>query len=74
MEWRQFIRVSFVGSDLSRGEFSQEQWRQCVWHKVNLTHVDLDGVDIRYVDFTGVQICDWQQEQLLNQLGIVVLS
>lgn len=73
--WRgaNLIGVSFKGSDLSRGEFSSEQWQQAIFNEANLCHVDLDNVDVRRVSLEGVQICDWQQEQLLGNLGIVVL-
>ncbi|MBN7827933.1 fluoroquinolone resistance protein, partial [Bowmanella dokdonensis] len=39
----------------------------------NLSHSELDGLDPRRVDLTGVQICAWQQEQLLEQLGLIVM-
>jgi fluoroquinolone resistance protein len=39
----------------------------------NLCHVDLTGLDIRRVSVAKVTICDWQQEQLLEPLGVVVL-
>jgi fluoroquinolone resistance protein len=39
----------------------------------NLCHCELDGLDPRRIDLTGVKICAWQQEQLLEPLGLVVL-
>lgn len=65
---------SFKGSDLSRGEFTAEQWEQAQWNDANLSHVDLNGLDIRRITLTGVIICQWQQEQLLSNLGLVVVS
>ena len=38
----------------------------------NLCHVDLNGLDPRYVSVKGVMICDWQQEQLLASFGLIV--
>ncbi|PSW56272.1 Qnr family pentapeptide repeat protein [Photobacterium leiognathi] len=67
------LATSLKGSDLSRGEFSSEHWQQCMFEGADLCHVDLEGVDIRRVNLQGVKICDWQQEQLLSQLGIIVL-
>lgn len=65
--------VSFEGSDLSRGEFSQEQWPQANWKSCNLSHIELDGLDIRRVSLQGAMICQWQQEMLLEQLGIITI-
>ena len=40
---------------------------------VILTHSELNGLEPRKVDLTGVKICSWQQEQLLEQLGLIVI-
>jgi fluoroquinolone resistance protein len=29
----------------------------------NLSHSELNGLDPRKVELSGVKICDWQQEQ-----------
>ncbi|CAG9296282.1 Qnr family pentapeptide repeat protein [Celerinatantimonas diazotrophica] len=65
--------ASFKGSDLSRGVFSKDCWEQFQIQDCDLTHSQLYGLDPRKVDLTGVKICSWQQEQLLEQLGIIVL-
>ncbi|WP_399425480.1 Qnr family pentapeptide repeat protein [Vibrio campbellii] len=65
--------ASFKGSDLSRGEFSKEQWGSFNVEESDLTHVDLEGLDIRRVSLYGVKICDWQQEQLLAPFGLIVI-
>ncbi len=39
----------------------------------DLSHSELDGLDPRRVDLTGVKICSWQQEQLLAPLGVIVM-
>ncbi|TVO35685.1 Qnr family pentapeptide repeat protein [Vibrio algivorus] len=65
--------VSFEGSDLSRGEFSSEQWSQVNWKSCNLAHVELEGLDIRTVNLKGVMICQWQQEMLLEHLGVITI-
>ncbi|WP_295894007.1 Qnr family pentapeptide repeat protein [uncultured Vibrio sp.] len=65
--------ASFKGSDLSRGEFSPEQWGTFGMEQADLTHVELEGLDIRRVSMYGVKICDWQQAQLLEPFGLVVL-
>jgi fluoroquinolone resistance protein len=67
------LGATFKGSDLSRGEFSPEAWGQFDMTECNLCHVDLTGLDIRRVSVAKVTICDWQQEQLLEPLGVVVL-
>ncbi|PSW22240.1 Qnr family pentapeptide repeat protein [Photobacterium sanctipauli] len=67
------VGASFKGSDLTNGEFSQEAWGQFDLTGANLSHVDLTGLDPRRVSLDGVTICDWQQAQLLEPLGIIVL-
>lgn len=66
-------QASFKGSDLSRGEFSSDSWQQFDMQFCDLSHCELYGLDPRRVNLNGVKICDWQQEQLLEPLGIVVL-
>ncbi len=65
--------ASFKGADLSRGEFSPEQWGSFNIEESDLTHVDLEGLDIRRVSLYGVKICDWQQEQLLSPFYLIVI-
>lgn len=65
--------TSLKGSDLSRGSFSEDAWGQFRMQDANLCHCELEGLDPRRVDLTGVKICGWQQEQLLEPLGLVVL-
>jgi fluoroquinolone resistance protein len=65
--------ASLKESDLSRGSFSGDIWGQFRMEGCNLSHSELDGLDPRKVDLTGVKICEWQQEQLLEKLGLIVL-
>ncbi|MGF1680315.1 Qnr family pentapeptide repeat protein [Photobacterium minamisatsumaniensis] len=67
------LGASFKGSDLTNGEFSQEAWGQFDLAGANLSHVDLTGLDLRRVSLENVTICDWQQAQLLETLGLIVL-
>ena len=66
--------ASMKGSDLSGGEFSQDQWGSFALQGANLTRIELEGLDPRVVDLKGVMINQWQQEQLLAPLGIVVVE
>ncbi|EEX92304.1 quinolone resistance determinant QnrC [Vibrio orientalis CIP 102891 = ATCC 33934] len=65
--------ASFKGSDLSRGVFSEDCWDQFKVQGSDLSHSELYGLNPRKVDLTGVKICSWQQEQLLEQLGVIVV-
>ncbi|MHC6529311.1 Qnr family pentapeptide repeat protein [Vibrio proteolyticus] len=65
--------ANLKGSDLSRGEFSTEQWGSFNLEDCDLTHIELEGLDIRRVSLHGVKTCDWQQAQLLAPLGLIVL-
>lgn len=60
--------ASLKHSDLSRSEFSEDAWEQFQMQGCDLTHTELNGLNIRRVKF-----CHWQQEQLLEGLGILVL-
>ncbi|ABV89003.1 Qnr family pentapeptide repeat protein [Shewanella pealeana] len=64
--------ASMKGSDLSGGEFSPEQWGSFELKGANLTRIELDGLDPRVVELDGVMINQWQQEQLLAPLGLIV--
>ncbi|MCG7489221.1 Qnr family pentapeptide repeat protein [Vibrio sp. Of14-4] len=66
--------ASFLGSDLSRGEFSIDQWGSFNIEGADLTHVDLEGVDVCRVSLDGVKICRWQQDQLLDKFGLIVID
>ncbi|EIV8466630.1 Qnr family pentapeptide repeat protein [Vibrio vulnificus] len=65
--------ASLKGSDLSRGEFSPEQWGSFIVEECDLTHIELDGLDVRRVSLHGAKICDWQQAQLLESFGLIVV-
>lgn len=67
------LSASFKGSDLSRGVFSEDCWQQFSFQHCDLTHCELYGLDPRRSDLTGVKICSWQQQQLLEQLGIIIM-
>ena len=72
--WRgaNLLGASMKGSDLSGGEFSQSQWGTFELEGCNLCRVELDGLDPRNVKLEGVMINQWQREQLLAPLGIIV--
>nr|WNL65358.1 Pentapeptide repeat protein [Acinetobacter gerneri] len=65
--------ASFKESDLSRGVFSEDCWEQFRVQGCDLSHSELYGLDPRKIDLTGVKICSWQQEQLLEQLGVIIV-
>lgn len=65
--------ASFKGSDLSRGEFSADSWEQFDMQHCDLSCCELFGLDPRRINLNGVRICEWQQEQLLAPLGVVIL-
>jgi fluoroquinolone resistance protein len=65
--------ASLKGSDLSRGSFSEDCWGQFNIQDCDLSNSELNGLNPRKVNLSGVKICVWQQEQLLEQLGLIVL-
>ena len=67
------FNASFKGSDLRRGEFSEECWEQFDLQFCDLSFCELYGLDPRRVNLNGVKICEWQQEQLLTHLGMVIM-
>jgi fluoroquinolone resistance protein len=67
------VGASMKESDLSRGVFSEDAWTQFSFQGANLCHAELEGLNPKRVDMTGVQIAEWQQDQLLEAMGIVVM-
>ncbi len=65
--------ASFKESDLSRGFFLEDCWEQFRVQGCDLSYSELYGLDPRKIDLTGVKICSWQQEQLLEQLGVIII-
>lgn len=68
------LGTNFNGSDLSGGEFSGIDWRTANFTHCDLTNCDLTGLNIRQVELDGVKIASWQQNQLLEQIGIIVVN
>ena len=66
--------ASMKGADLSGGQFSAEQWGSFELRGANLTRVELEGLDPRIVSLEGVIINQWQQEQLLAPLGLIITA
>ncbi|ODP96353.1 fluoroquinolone resistance protein [Salinivibrio sp. SS3] len=67
-----FLGASLKEADLSGGVFSSDVWGQFSVQGANLCHAEIDGLDPRKVDLSGVKIADWQQSQLLESLGLIV--
>ncbi len=65
--------TSLQGSDLSNGEFSADIWGDFRIRDCDLSDCDLAGLNPARVDMHGVKIASWQQAQLLEQLGIIVM-
>ena len=63
----------FITTDyLQQCLFSEDVWGQFSLQGANLCHAELDGLDPRKVDTSGIKIAAWQQELILEALGIVV--
>ncbi|MEX2979416.1 pentapeptide repeat-containing protein [Serratia fonticola] len=68
------LGASFIGSDLSGGEFNQFDWRAATFNHCNLTGAELGEMDIRQVDLEGVQLDSQQVVGLIDRLGIILVS
>ncbi|GAK84203.1 Qnr [Vibrio ponticus] len=58
---------------MSNSEFSSDIWGDFIIQECDLTDCDLSGLNPKDVNLTGVKIASWQQSQLLEQLGVIVL-
>ena len=67
-----FMGASLIGSDLSGSEFGQFDWHNVQLQECDLRQCDLPGLDIRRIDLRGVQIDSEQQQQLLENIGMIV--
>ena len=65
--------ASLKQSDLSRGVFSEDVWGQFSLQGANLCHAELDGLDPRKVDTSGIKIAAWQQELILEALVLLFI-
>lgn len=72
-----WMGTNLNGASLKRGGvgggFSEDCWSQFHLQGCNLSHSELNGLDPRRIDLNGVKICHWQQEQLIEQLGLIIL-
>ncbi len=68
------LGATFLGSDLSGGEFNHFDWRSATFNHCNLTGAELGELDIRLVDLEGVQLDSQQIVGLIDQLGIILVS
>lgn len=68
------LGASFIGSDLSGGEFNQFDWRAATFNHCNLTGAELGDMNIRQVDLEGVQLDSQQVVGLIDRLGIILVS
>ena len=64
--------TSLAGSDLRDGEFGQFDWQGVILSGCDLRGCDLPGLDLRRVDLSGVQICESQQQALLETIGLQI--
>ncbi|AHG19710.2 fluoroquinolone resistance protein [Chania multitudinisentens RB-25] len=68
------LGATFIGSDLSGGEFNHFDWRAATFNHCNLTGSQLGELDIRQVDLEGVQLDSQQIVGLIDRLGIVLVN
>lgn len=68
------LGTSFIGSDLSGGEFNHFDWRSATFNHCNLTGAELGELDIRQVDLEGAQLDSQQIVGLIDRLGIILVN
>ncbi|QWA13025.1 Qnr family pentapeptide repeat protein [Sodalis ligni] len=68
------LGANFSGSDMSESEFGHIEWSSANFTHCDLTHSDLGDLNLRKVNLDGVKIDSWQQTQLLEKLGIIVVN
>jgi len=42
--------------------------------KADLRNAQIENIDIRQLDFTGVKVNEWQQAVFMESLGVIVYS
>jgi len=68
------LGANFSGSDLSGGEFHQIDWATADFTHCDITNSELGDLNIRRVNLEGVKIDIWQQSQLLERIGLIVVG
>lgn len=66
------LGASFIGSDLSGGEFNEFDWRSANFTFCDLTGAELGNLNIRDTELDGVKLDMNQAGQLLMDLGIIL--
>ncbi|WP_116964694.1 pentapeptide repeat-containing protein [Fastidiosibacter lacustris] len=65
-------RVNLEEADLTSTDFSPSQYDGIKLHKADLRNSNIANIDIKYIDFSGVKIFEWQQSIFMESLGILV--
>jgi len=67
-----FSRVNLEGANLTNTVFAPSQYDGLSIYKADLRNAEIAGVDVRAVDFSGVEIFEWQLVSLVENIGFVI--
>lgn len=65
-------RANLEGANLTNTIFSPSQYNGLSLFKADLRNSEITGIDIRLLDFSGVEIFEWQMVSLMESIGFVV--
>jgi fluoroquinolone resistance protein len=65
-------RANLEESDLTNTLFAPSEYYGLSIFKADLRNAEIKDIDIRKLDFSGVKICEWQMDSLIESLGIIV--
>ena len=65
-------KTNLEEANLTNTYFSPALYDGLSIFKADLRHAELDNLDIRRVDLSGVKLCEWQQDYIIDNLGIIL--
>ncbi|GAA4651074.1 hypothetical protein GCM10023116_33570 [Kistimonas scapharcae] len=67
-----FTNANLEGANLCGGTMSFEHCHGLSLASADLRNTELHGLDLRQVNLQGVKILEWQQQSLLESLGLII--
>jgi len=67
-----FTRANLEEADLTSTDFAPSEYDGLIIFKADMRNAEIRNIDVRKLDFSGVNIFEWQQAFFVENLGIVV--
>ncbi|MCR9192962.1 MAG: hypothetical protein NXI01_09985 [Gammaproteobacteria bacterium] len=58
--------------DLTNTLFAPSEYYGLSIYKSDFRNAEISDIDVRKIDFSGVKICEWQMDSIIENLGIII--